>query len=200
MSDEQTRKGEEFSELHRAERIFVMPNAWNAGSAIMLEAEGFPAVATTSAGIAYCLGPPDYEGALTRESALEETYRIASAVSVPVSADAENGYGHEPEDVADTIRRVAETGAVGASIEDFSGSTRQGLYEPEHAVARIKAARIAADALGFTFTLTARAGCYLVDHPTTFQESVLRANAYREAGLTVYLFQALRTRPRSGTS
>jgi 2-methylisocitrate lyase-like PEP mutase family enzyme len=148
----------------------------------MLEAAGFPAVGTTSAGIAFCLGLPDYEGVLTRDAALEESCRIASAVTVPVNVDAENGYGHEPEEVAETIRRVAETSAVGANIEDFSASNRRELYERDHSAERIKAARVSADSLGFRFTLTARADCYLVDHPSPFEESVIRANAYREAG------------------
>jgi len=182
LSDEQVRKGRAFRDLHYAEGIFVMPNAWNAGSACMLEAGDFPAIGTTSAGIAYCLGLPDYEGVLTRDAALQETRRIAGAVTLPVSADAENGYGHEPEEVGETIRRVAETGAVGASIEDHAASYGSGLYERDHSVDRIKAAKAAADSLGFTFTLTARAECYLVDHPKAFEESVIRANSYREAG------------------
>ncbi len=95
-----------------ADGIFVMPNAWNAGSARMLEAAGFAAVGTSSAGIAFCLGLPDYEGALTRQAALEETNRIVGALRIPVSMDAENGYGHTPEQVADTVRRAAEIGAV----------------------------------------------------------------------------------------
>ena len=106
MNEAQKNKGMVFKNLHSAEGIFVMPNAWNAGSACMLEAAGFPAVGTTSAGISFCLGLPDYEGALTREAALEETHRIASAVRIPVSVDAENGYGHTPEVVAETIRRA----------------------------------------------------------------------------------------------
>jgi 2-methylisocitrate lyase-like PEP mutase family enzyme len=148
----------------------------------MLEAAGFPAIGTTSAGIAFCLGLPDYEGVLTRDAALEEARRIAGAVTVPVSVDAESGYGHGSEEVAETIRRVAETGAVGASIEDYAASYGTGLYERDHSVERIKAAKAAADSLGYTFTLTARAECYLVDHPNPFEESVIRANSYREAG------------------
>lgn len=182
MNDEQARKGRAFRDLHHADGIFVMPNAWNAGSACMLEAAGFSTIGTTSAGIAFGLGLPDYEGVLTRDAALEETRRIASAVTVPVSADAENGYGHDPEEVGETIRRVAETGAVGASIEDFAASYGAGLYERDHSAERIKAAKAAADSLGFTFTLTARAECYLVGHPNPFEESVIRANVYQEAG------------------
>jgi len=159
-----------------------MPNAWNAGSACMLEDAGFPAIGTTSDGIAFCLGLPDYEGLLTREAALEETKRIAAAVRVPVSADAENGYGDSPEDVAETIRLVAQTGAVGASIEDYTGRPDEPLYERTLAIERIQAARNAADSLDVPFTLTGRAECYLVNHPEAFEESVVRANLYRAAG------------------
>ena len=183
MTEAQKQKGQVFKDLHSAEGIFVMPNAWNAGSACMLEAAGFPAVGTTSAGIAFCLGLPDYEGALTREAALDETRRIAGAVRIPVSVDAENGYGHTPEEVAETIRRVADTGAVGASIEDFSPAYGTGdLYDRDLAVARIEAAVATAASLPFPFTLTARAECYLVGHPNPFGESVARAISYRDAG------------------
>jgi 2-methylisocitrate lyase-like PEP mutase family enzyme len=178
----QAQKGAEFSGLHTAEGLFVMPNAWNAGSACMLESAGFPAIGTTSAGIAFCLGLPDYEGALSRDAALEETRRMSMAVDVPVSADAENGYGHEPDEVAESIRMFAEAGVVGASIEDFSASFGTSLYERSHAVERIRAAREAADSLKIPFTLTARAECYLVEHAEPFKESVIRANLYREAG------------------
>ena len=135
MNETQVHKGKAFKDLHSADGMFVMPNAWNAGSACMLEAAGFSAVGTTSAGIAFCLALPDYAGALAREAALEETRRIAAAVRIPVSVDAENGYGHTPEEVAETIRRVAETGAVGASIEDYSAAYGTGdLYDRDLAV------------------------------------------------------------------
>lgn len=182
MGNSQAHKGDVFRNLHTRDDIFVMPNAWNAGSACMLESAGFAAIGTTSAGIAFCLGLPDYEGALSRGAALEETRRIAMAVEVPVSVDGENGYGHAPGEVADTIRLFAEAGAVGASIEDFAASFGETLYDRALAVERIRAAREAADSVGFPFTLTARAECYLMGHPDPFAESVARANLYREAG------------------
>ncbi len=175
-------KAQAFKDLHCADGIFVMPNAWNAGSASLLETAGFSAIGTTSAGIAFCLGQPDYEEALSRSQALEETQRITDAVSIPVSADAENGYGHDPSEVAESIRLFVEAGAVGASIEDYSASFGTRLYERGHAVERIQAAKQAAGQFEFPFTLTARAECYLVDHPNAFEESVQRANLYREAG------------------
>ena len=183
MSEAQKSKGKVFKDLHSADGIFVMPNAWNAGSACMLETAGFPAVGTTSAGISYCLGLPDYEGALTREAAMEEAGRIAGAVRIPVSVDAENGYGHTPEEVAETIRRVAGSGAVGASIEDYAATWGTGdLYDRVLSVERIEAAVATAASLPFPFTLTARAECYLVGHPNPFEESVARVTSYRDAG------------------
>ena len=182
MSKEQIRKANQFRDLHTAGRIFVMPNAWNAGSACLLEEAGFSAIGTTSAGMAFSMAMPDYEGAMSRDEAMLQTRRIANAVSIAVSIDGENGYGHEAEIVADSIREFAATGAVGASIEDYSGDPKQGLYPIDQAVERIMAARQAADELNFAFTLTARAECYLVGHDSPFEESVARANAYREAG------------------
>ncbi len=182
MKQTQMHKGTAFRDLHNTDGIFVMPNAWNAGSACMLEAAGFPAIGTTSAGIAFGMALPDYEGALTRDAALEETRRIAASTILPVSADAENGYGHEPAEVAESVRLFAASGAVGASIEDYAASFGGFQYPRTHAVERIAAAKDAAESLGFPFTLTARAECYLVDHPDPFAESVARANLYREAG------------------
>ena len=183
MSEAQTTKGKVFKGLHSTGGIFVMPNAWNAGSACMLEAAGFPAVGTTSAGISFCLGLPDSEGLLTREAAMEETGRIVGAIRIPVSVDAENGYGHSPEEVAETIRQVADTGAVGASIEDYAAAYGTGdLYDRVLSVERIEAAVAAVNSLPFPFTLTARAECYLMGHPNPFEESVKRVNLYREAG------------------
>jgi len=183
LSGAQTTKGQAFRDLHSADGIFVMPNAWNAGSALMLQAAGFPAVGTSSAGIAFGLGFPDYEGVLTRQAALEETARIAGALRIPVSMDAENGYGHTPEEVAETIRLAAETGVAGASIEDYAAAYGTGdLYDRALSVERIEAAATAAASLPFPFTLTARAECYLMGHPNPFEESVTRVNLYREAG------------------
>jgi len=159
-----------------------MPNAWDAGSACLLAAAGFSAIGTTSAGIAFSHGLPDYQAVLSRETALQATVQIAAAVQIPVSADAENGYGHDPEEVAETIRLFAQSGVVGASIEDYAADYGKDLYEFDLAVERIRAARTAADALDMPFTITARAECYLIGHENAFAESVKRANAYREAG------------------
>jgi 2-methylisocitrate lyase-like PEP mutase family enzyme len=171
-----------FKALHDGPGLFLMPNAWNAGSARILAAAGFPALGTTSAGIAFSLGRPDYEGRLSRAESIEELDRIVAAVDLPVSADLESGYGTEPEDVVETIRQAIAAGAAGGSIEDYSGDPEAPLFEPARAAERIRAAREAADASGIAFTLTGRAECYLTGHPDPFAESVRRANLYREAG------------------
>ena len=178
----QATRGVVFRDLHLADDIFVMANAWNAGSAVLLEEAGFVAIGTTSAGIAFGLALPDYQARLDRDTALAETARIAAAVAVPVSADAENGYGDDAESVAETILAVAASGAVGANIEDFSGDAARGLYERDLAIERIAAARAAADTLDFPFTLTARAECFLTGHEDPLVESIARACRYREAG------------------
>lgn len=181
-NESQAHKAVDFRNLHIAEGIFVMPNAWNAGSACVLETAGFRVAGTTSAGIAFYLGLPDHEGVLSRGAALEETRRIAAAVKIPVSADAKNGYGHDPADVAESVRLFADAGAVGASIEDFAASFGDSQYERPQAVDRNRAAKEACESLDYPFTLTARSECYLVNHPDPFRESVVRANLYREAG------------------
>ena len=173
--------GRRFLRLHES-GTFIMPNAWNAGSALLLETAGFEALGTTSAGIAYSLGKADATGELSVAEALEETARIAGAVSVPVNVDAENGYGESPEAVAECIRRCIDAGAVGAGIEDYTWDPAQPLYDRELAVERVRAAREAADASGIPFVLTARAECYLYRIPDAFAESVARSNLYREAG------------------
>ena len=173
--------GRRFRRLHE-DGTFLMPNAWDAGSALLLESAGFEAIGTTSAGIAYARGKADATGALSIDEALEETARIADAVSIPVNVDAENGYGDTPEAVADCIRRCIDAGAVGAGIEDYTQDPARPLYDRALAVERIRAAREAADAAGVPFVLTARAECYLYGVPDAFAESVARSNLYREAG------------------
>ena len=173
--------GRRFRRLHES-GTFLMPNAWNAGSALLLETAGFEAVGTTSAGIAFSLGKADTAGVLTIGEALDETARITDAVSVPVNVDAENGYGESPEAVAECIRRCVDAGAVGAGIDDYTWDPARPLYDRGLAADRIRAAREAADASGIAFVLTARAECYLYGVPDAFAESVARSNLYREAG------------------
>lgn len=175
-------KATRFHNLHLSGDTFIMANAWNAGSAVLLEEAGFEAIGTTSAGIAFSHALPDYEGVLSFDTALDETRLIAQAVNVPVSMDAENGYGDSADAVFNNMKRIAASGVVGASIEDYSGDQDMPLYDIELAADRIEAAKQAVSNLGYPFTLTARAECYLTGHPHPFKESVERVNRYREAG------------------
>jgi 2-methylisocitrate lyase-like PEP mutase family enzyme len=156
---------------------FVLPNAWDAGSARILEAVGFPAIATTSAGIAWSCGVPD-GGALDRDAMLEHVGRIVAAVNVPVSADLEDGYGDTPDDVARTVAGAARLGAVGGNLEDARGGCLLGVDE---AVDRVAAARAAAPR--GTFVLNARTDTYFVGTSgDPFAETVERAVRYVESG------------------
>ncbi len=156
---------------------FVLPNAWDAGSARILEQVGFPAIATTSAGIAWASGVPD-GGALDRDGMLEQIGRIVAAVSVPVTADLEAGYGDTADDVALTVAQAVQLGAVGGNLEDAGPS---GLFGIDEAVDRLAAARAAAPS--GTFVLNARTDTYFAG--TTgdpFAATVERAVRYVEAG------------------
>jgi 2-methylisocitrate lyase-like PEP mutase family enzyme len=162
--------------LH-AGRGFVIPNAWDAGSARILEQVGFPAIATTSAGIAWSCGVPDGE-ALDREAMLEHVARIVAAVRVPVTADLEAGYGDTPDDVGRTVARAVQLGAVGGNLEDAS---RGRLFGIDEAVGRLAAARAAAPS--GTFVLNARTDTYFAGTTgDAFAETVERAVRYVEAG------------------
>ena len=187
MSESQLRKAEEFFKLHGGSGCFLMPNAWDAGSAKMLVASGFRTLGTTSAGVAFSLGRPDNvfcstEARVDKETMLTEIKSIAQSVSVPVNADLEGGFGDSPSDVADTIRSAIESGAVGGNIEDYTGVEETPLYELSLAVERIKAAREAIDASGIPFVLVARTDRLIINQPNGFSEAVQRANLYREAG------------------
>lgn len=174
--------GKQFRQWHEESQAFLMPNAWDAGSACLLAASGFQCLATTSAGIAFSLGQPDYEGRVSRSQMMERIHQIASAVTLPVSADLEAGYGGAPEEVAETIRLAIQAGVVGGNIEDLSGNPHTPLFDLELAMDRIRAAREAADRSGIPFTLTARTDCYLVNVSSPFTETVRRANHFREMG------------------
>ena len=160
-------KTDSFRALHSGG--FVLPNAWDPGSARILERVGFPAIATTSAGVAWSCGVPD-GGALDWESMLERITRIVQAVDVPVTADLESGY----DDVARTVAQAAEAGAVGGNLEDAAGGT---LFDIEDAVGRIALARAAAP----DFVLNARTDTYFVGSGD-FDETLERATRYLDAG------------------
>jgi 2-methylisocitrate lyase-like PEP mutase family enzyme len=156
---------------------FVLPNAWDAGSARILEQAGFPAIATTSAGVAWSCGVPD-GGTLDRDTMLEHVARIVAAVGVPVTADLEAGYGETADDVGRTVAQAVELGAVGANLED---AINGGLFGIDEAVDRIAAARAAAPS--GTFVLNARTDTYFAGtRGDVFAKTVERALRFVEAG------------------
>jgi 2-methylisocitrate lyase-like PEP mutase family enzyme len=156
---------------------FVLPNAWDAGSARILEQVGFPAIATTSAGVAWSCGVPD-GGALDPDTMLGHVARMVAAVGVPVSADLEAGYGDTPDDVGRTVARTVDLGAVGANLEDAG---KGGLFGIDEAVDRIAAARAAAPR--GTFVLNARTDTFFAGtRGDVFAETVKRAVRFLEAG------------------
>ena len=175
-------KANKFQQLHHSGETFIMANAWNAGSAVLLEEAGFQAIGTTSAGIAFAHALPDYEGALSFDAALEQTRHIVDSVNIPVSMDAENGYGDSAQSVFENMKRIAATGVVGANIEDHCPESEDSLYDLELAVDRIRAAKEAVNKLDYPFMLTARAECYLTGHVNPFKEAVNRVNRYRQVG------------------
>jgi 2-methylisocitrate lyase-like PEP mutase family enzyme len=183
----QAAKGERFRELHSGEP-FVIPNPWDAGSACVMEALGFQALASTSSGFAFTLGRLD--GGAGLEEVAAHAAALDRASGLPVSADLENGYGAAPEDAARAISRVAEAGAVGGSIEDYDPDGR--LYELGHAVERVQAAAEAAHALDFPFTFTARAENHIRDNPD-LEDTIARLQAFEGAGADVLYAPGLRT-------
>jgi len=177
-----------FRRMHEKESLFVMPCAWDAFSALLFEQAGFLCIGTTSGGVNWVRGRKDYVYSTPKEEMLMAYGEIAHATSLPVSGDLENGYGMDPEEVADTIRKSISAGLVGGSIEDqqmvptnddFSNGS---LYDLETSVARIAAARSAADKTGIEFTLTARCEVYYTESTNPYSIAVERLNAYREAG------------------
>ncbi len=158
----------------------MIPNPWDAGSARILAALGFEALATTSGGFAFTLGRED--GEVTLEELAEHVSLIDGTTDLPLSVDMENGFGPAPEDAARAVTRIAEAGAVGGSIEDFGAE--DGIYELPQAVERIAAAREAADALDFPFTLTGRAENHFRGNPD-IEDTIARLQAYEKAGADV---------------
>jgi 2-methylisocitrate lyase-like PEP mutase family enzyme len=180
-------KGEAFRALH-AGPPFVIPNAWDAGSARVFAALGFKAVATTSSGFAFTLGRHD--GQATLDEVVEHAAAIDRATDLPVSVDLENGYGADPQSAARAVARIAQAGAAGASIEDYDPSGH--LYEIPQAVERVAAAAEAAHALGVPFMLTARAENHIRDNPN-LADTIARLQAYERAGADVLYAPGLST-------
>jgi 2-methylisocitrate lyase-like PEP mutase family enzyme len=184
---DQAGKARAFAALHEGEP-FLIPNAWDAGSARVFEALGFSAIASTSSGFAYTLGRRD--GTVALDEAVAHATALDRATSLPVSIDLENGYGPDPADAARAIERIADAGAVGGSIEDYDPAGH--LYDRDQAVERIAAAVEAARALAFPFTLTARAENFLRGRPD-LDDTIARLVAYERAGADVLFAPGLRT-------
>ena len=173
-------KAERFRALHEG-AAFVIPNPWDAGSANTLAKLGFEALATTSSGFAATLGRSD--GEVTLEEVCAHAAALDAATDLPVSVDLENGFGPRPEDAAEAVTRIAAVGAVGASIEDWDPDEGR-IYGIDHAIERVQAAVEAARALGFPFTLTARAENHIRDNPD-LDDTVERLRAFERAGADV---------------
>lgn len=175
-----------FFDLHRVARGFVLPNAWDAASARLFTAEGFPALGTTSAGIAYARGHQDGQR-LSRGEMLRELSLIVRASPVPVTADMEAGYGDTPGDVAHSVRGALDVGAVGVNLEDGTGRAEAPLYALEEQQRRLAAGRAAAG--GQICVINARIDTYFTgfgeDRAQRYEETVRRGRAYLEAGADV---------------
>ncbi|MBZ5726218.1 MAG: isocitrate lyase/phosphoenolpyruvate mutase family protein [Acidobacteriia bacterium] len=167
--------------MHAGPGILVLPNAWDAASARIFEETGFPALATTSAGVAYALGYPDGER-ISRDEMLAAVRRIAAAVAIPVTADMEGGYGPAVADAEATARGVLEAGAIGLNFEDARGGR---LLETAQHAGRVRAMRRVADEAGVPLVINARTDVFLLQvgaPESRLAEAIARANAYREAG------------------
>lgn len=178
-----------FRALHAA-GCFVMPNPWDAGSARVLAQLGFPALATTSAGMAWSMGRRDND--VTLEDVLAHLAAIATAVEVPVNADFEGGFAVAPEGVAVNVTLAVATGVAGLSIEDSTGTADEPLYPFDLAVARVRAARQAIDASGTGVLLTGRSEGFIAGRPD-LAETVRRLVAYAEAGAECLYAPGIRT-------
>jgi 2-methylisocitrate lyase-like PEP mutase family enzyme len=187
MGASQHEKAEAFRALHDGE-AFIIPNPWDAGSAKVLAALGFKALATTSSGFAFTLGRSD--GAAALDAVIEHTRQLDGATSLPVSVDLENGYGPDPEHAATAITRAAGAGAVGGSIEDYD--PRGEIYGLEQAAERVAAACEAARRLDFRFLVTARAENHIRGNPD-LDDTIARLQAYERAGADVLYAPGLRT-------
>ncbi len=189
----QADKAAVFKALHERVGLLVLPNPWDAGSAKLLAAMGFEALATTSAGLAWMLGKPDGAAAVTREESMRNAREIVDATGLPVAADLENGYGDDPGQCATTIRQAAEAGLVGGSIEDATGKPTDPIYPFELAVARVRAAVNAARSLPFPFMLAARAENLINGRPD-LPDTIRRLEAFAEAGADVLYAPGLKTK------
>jgi len=187
----QAERAATFRALHERPGAFIIPNPWDAGTARLLASLGFEALATTSFGLANMLGRLDGAGAVSPEEVLENCRTIAGATDLPVNADLENGYSHEPKAAAEMIRLAANAGVVGGSIEDATGDPRQPIYDFQLAVERVHAAVEVARSLPFPFMLTARAENFLQARPD-LDDTIRRLQAFEKAGADVLYAPGLR--------
>ena len=177
-------KAERFRKMHHGPRILALPNAWDVASARILEDAGYPAIATSSAGVAFSLGYPDGQR-ISRDHMLEVVGRIAHAVHVPVTADMESGYGTTVKDMAETAKAVIAAGAIGMNLEDVTGDDESSHVNMTLQVEKIRAIRDAAASLSVPLVLNARTDIYLMpigEAATRFDRTVERLCAYRQAG------------------
>lgn len=184
-----------FRALHQS-GCFVIPNPWNAGSARYLQGLGFKALATTSSGYAHSIGYSD--GDVTRDMVLAHCREIAAVADVPVNADFEGGYAHDPDGVAENVRLCVETGVAGLSIEDYTGDDGNPLYDFDAALARVKAARKAIDACGGDVVFTARTEGFIKNRPD-MAETIRRLKAFADAGADCLYPPGIRTREQIET-
>lgn len=191
----QADKADAFRNLHAKGSCFVIPNPWDFGSARLLEHLGFKALASSSAGFAFSIAKSDLS--ISKSSLMTHLTGMCQATSLPVSADLQNGFGNDPEDVAVTLLQAAKTGIVGGSIEDASGNEASPIYPLEFAAERIRQGAAAMGSLGFKFTLTARAENHLYGR-LDLADTIRRLQAYQEAGADVLFAPGLKTREEIG--
>jgi len=190
----QAAKAAEFAALHER-GCFVIPNPWDIGSARILAGLGFAALTTTSAGFARANGVPDYN--VTRDMVVAHAEALTRATDLPIAADLEDGFGPNPEDCAETIRRAAASGLVGGSIEDWTGDEADPIHDISHAADRVRAAAEAARALPFKFMLVGRCENHLRGR-TDLADTIKRLQAYQAAGADVLFAPGLTTAEQIG--
>src|SRR6185503_7957478 len=187
-------KAATFRALHERPGAFIIPNPWDAGTAKLLASLGFEALATTSLGLSNSLGRPDGAGVVSREEVLDNCRLIAAATDLPVNADLENGYAHEPRAAAEMIRLASEAGIVGGSIEDATGDPQNPIYDFALAVERVQAAVEVGRSLPVPFVLTARAE-NLLHGRLDLDDTIRRLQAFERAGADVLYAPGLRDIP-----
>ncbi len=176
-------KAQDFRGLHHGKRILILPNAWDVPSARVFESEGFPAVATSSAGLMVSLGYPDGE-VIGRNEFVSAVERIAKVLSVPLSVDIVAGFGKTTEEVVATVKAILRAGGIGINIEDFAHATKK-LFRVERQVENVKAIRRLGDTVGVPLVINARTDALrfgIGDDEAKFEEAIRRATAYRDAG------------------